>query len=315
MVYEILRVFVSLAFGLAFFSIFNTLRFEKAPFLDISYLGEVLVGLLAFSIVYYLSPYVIYAAQEGLRVILTQSITEYLYTSLPSMPQKSSKSDYGVNSVLLDTSCIIDGRIIGIVKQGFIVGKILIPQFVIDELHQLADNKKSIYRKKGRKGLDNISLLQSVASRNQVVILQTSSTLNVDKSLVTLAKKTKSRLITTDYNLNKVATIKRLTVLNINSLANELKTPVIPGETLKVKVIQKGESRKQGVGYLDDGTMVIVENGLNSINSTVSAQVSKVLQTDAGKIIFTHITTFKNSKKSQNSSVQKSQKTVINAKS
>ncbi|MCS6903392.1 MAG: PIN domain-containing protein, partial [Candidatus Bipolaricaulota bacterium] len=163
---------------------------------------------------------------------------------------------------LLDTSVIIDGRIGDLVKTGFIEGKILIPQFILSELHSIADSADNLRRRKGRRGLDILGELR----RNPDLTVETIDKDyvglgDVDRKLIQLAKELNAKIITTDYNLNKVAKVEGVAVLNINEVANAVKPKFIPGEELEVEVIDKGEEIGQGIGYLDDGTMVVVENG------------------------------------------------------
>ncbi len=188
---------------------------------------------------------------------------------------------------LLDTSVIIDGRIGDLVKTGFIEGKIFIPQFVLDELHSIADSSDNLRRRKGRRGLDILGDLR----KNPEIEVETldrdfPEVHGVDRKLIQLAKELKAKIVTTDFNLNKVARVENMPVLNINELANAVKPRFIPGEELEVEVIDKGEEIGQGVGYLDDGTMVVVENGRRFIGRKIPVIVNSSLQTEAGKMLF-----------------------------
>ena len=188
---------------------------------------------------------------------------------------------------LLDTSVVIDGRIGDLAKTGFIEGKLIIPQFVMDELHNIADSSDSLRRRKGRRGLDILGDLR----RNSEVDVETldkdyPEIHDVDRKLILLAKELGAKIVTTDYNLNKVAKVEGVRVLNINELANAVKPRFIPGEELEVEVIDRGEEIGQGVGYLDDGTMVVVENGRRFIGKKIRAIVNSSLQTEAGKMLF-----------------------------
>jgi len=188
---------------------------------------------------------------------------------------------------LVDTSVIIDGRIGDLAKTGFIEGTIIIPQFVLDELHSIADSADSLRRRKGRRGLDILSeLRRSGGVRVEILERDYPGSLGVDRKLIRLAKELGAKIITTDFNLNKVAKVEGVPVLNINELANALKPRFIPGEELEVEVIDRGEEIGQGVGYLDDGTMVVVENGRRFIGKKIRAVVSSSLQTEAGKMLF-----------------------------
>ncbi len=190
-------------------------------------------------------------------------------------------------SVLLDTSVIIDGRILDIARTGFIRGPMLVPAFVLNELQHIADSSDGLRRQRGRRGLDILNRLQkdpSIAFR--ITDLDVEGVRAVDDKLVILAKQLRCQILTNDYNLNRVAELQGVNVLNINELANAVKAVFLPGETLDVNVIQEGKEPGQGVGYLDDGTMVVVENGKDFIHETVPVTVTKVLQTAAGRMIF-----------------------------
>ena len=188
---------------------------------------------------------------------------------------------------LLDTSVIIDGRIKNLVKTGFLEGPLLIPQFVLEELQKIADSADSLKRRKGRRGLDILAELRRLPDA-QIEILDRDypGTGDVDRKLIRLAKELGAKIITTDFNLNKVAKVEDVPVLNINELANAIKPEFLPGEEIEVEVIDRGQEIGQGVGYLDDGTMVVVENGRRYIGKKIRAVVSSSLQTEAGKMLF-----------------------------
>ena len=188
---------------------------------------------------------------------------------------------------VIDTSVIIDGRISDLVKTGFLEGPIYIPEFVLEELHGIADSSDSLRRRKGRRGLDILAEIRnSPKVEVEIVDRDFPDVHDVDHKLIRLAKALNAKIITTDFNLNKVAKVSGVEVLNINELANALKPRFIPGEELEVEVIDRGQEIGQGVGYLDDGTMVVVENGRRYIGKKVRAVVSSSLQTDAGKMLF-----------------------------
>ncbi len=188
---------------------------------------------------------------------------------------------------VLDTSVIIDGRIEDLVQTGFVEGQLVIPQFVLEELQQIADSADNLRRRKGRRGLDVLRALRDNSELDvQIVDTDFPEISAVDRKLIQLAKELEADLLTTDFNLNKVAQVEDIQVLNINKLANAVKPRFIPGEELEVEVIDRGEEIGQGVGYLDDGTMVVIENGRRFIGKTVRATVSSSLQTDAGKMLF-----------------------------
>ena len=188
---------------------------------------------------------------------------------------------------ILDTSVIIDGRIADIAETGFLDGIIVTPQFVLRELQLVADSADSLKRNRGRRGLDILQRLQKVASLQiQIVEDDFPSVREVDLKLIELAKVYEGKIITNDFNLNKVAQLQGVEVLNINELANALKPIVLPGETMQVFILKEGKEYNQGVAYLDDGTMVVVDNARKMIGKTIDVSVTSVLQTTAGKMIF-----------------------------
>lgn len=188
---------------------------------------------------------------------------------------------------ILDTSVIIDGRIADIAETGFLDGVLVIPQFVLRELQLVADSSDSMKRNRGRRGLDILQRIQKNAEL-QVRIVEDDfpAVREVDMKLIELAKVYNCKVVTNDFNLNKVATLHGVSVLNINELANALKPVVLPGETMKVFILKEGKEFNQGVAYLDDGTMVVVDNAKKLISKTVEITVTSVLQTTAGKMIF-----------------------------
>jgi uncharacterized protein YacL len=203
---------------------------------------------------------------------------------------ESAGTAQGGRSILLDTSVIIDGRIADIARTGFISGPMVVPSFVLNELQHIADSPDGLRRQRGRRGLDILNRLQKDSSLPlRVSDIDVEGVREVDDKLVILAKQLHSPILTNDYNLNRVAELQGVTVLNINELANAVKAVYLPGETLEVEVIQEGKESGQGVGYLDDGTMVVVENGREAIGRTVQAMVTKVLQTAAGRMIFARL--------------------------
>lgn len=189
--------------------------------------------------------------------------------------------------MILDTSAIIDGRILDIARTNFLSGNILLPNFVLTELQQVADSSDYIKRSRGRRGFEVIEDLKKVKGLSLEIWEQDISAKTVDDKLIRLAKSLQGRIITTDFNLNKVATLSNVSVLNVNDLANAVKTVAIPGELLKVKVVHLGKDPKQGVGYLPDGTMIVVEDGGELIGKEAETEVSRVIQVAAGRMIFT----------------------------
>ncbi len=190
-------------------------------------------------------------------------------------------------TILLDTSVIIDGRIADIARTGFLPGSLLIPRFVLAELQYIADSPDSLRRQRGRRGMEVLASLQK--DPNVVVRISdidVEGVREVDDKLVILARQMRCPILTNDYNLNKIAEFQGVTILNVNELANAVKSMLLPGEILNVRVIQEGKEINQGVGYMDDGTMVVVENGREYINRQINVMVTKVLQTAAGRMIF-----------------------------
>jgi len=188
---------------------------------------------------------------------------------------------------LLDTSVIIDGRIAEVCDTGFVEGALVVPQFVLKELQLVADSPDPLKRQRGRRGLEVLDRLQK-NSKIQVVISEMDfpEIKDVDSKLIECAKTLKAKIVTNDFNLNKVAKLQHIDVLNINELANALKPVVLPGETMKVFILKEGKEKDQGVAYLDDGTMVVVDNARRMIGQTVEITVTSVLQTTVGKMIF-----------------------------
>lgn len=202
----------------------------------------------------------------------------------------SNQLEEGV--ILLDTSVIIDGRITDISKTGFVRSTLLIPSFILRELQHIADSADPLRRNRGRRGLDVLTILQEEAPIPvRITDMDAPEAREADSKLVVLAKQLHCPIMTNDYNLNRVAELQGVTVMNINDLANAVKAAHLPGEDLVVKVIQEGRELGQGVGYLEDGTMVVVEDGVNHLNKSVTVIVTKVLQTTAGRMVFARFPT------------------------
>jgi len=191
---------------------------------------------------------------------------------------------------VLDTSVIIDGRIADISETGFLQGNLIVPRFVLDELQHIADSPDSMKRSRGRRGLDVLNRMQRGAGINIEIMDQDFPKLKgVDAKLVALAKKLNAKIVTNDFNLNKVAELQGIKILNVNELANALKPVVLPGETMAVKIIKEGKEPGQGVAYLDDGTMIIVDHAQKHQGVNVEVLVTSVLQTTAGRMIFSEL--------------------------
>ncbi|MBL8101680.1 MAG: TRAM domain-containing protein [Anaerolineales bacterium] len=190
-------------------------------------------------------------------------------------------------NILLDTSVIIDGRVADIAKTGFLPGTLLIPRFVLNELQYIADSPDGMRRQRGRRGMEVLAELQKLPNiLVRISDINVDGVREVDDKLIVLGKQLKSPVLTNDYNLNRIAELQGVTVLNINELANAVKSVVLPGEVLRINVIQEGKEYGQGVGYMEDGTMVVVENGKDYIGEYMEVNITKVLQTAAGRMIF-----------------------------
>lgn len=222
----------------------------------------------------YLGVATVYSTQDEFRLIIP-------YVEF-------AKQMRGTRPLVLDTSAIIDGRINEIGSTGFIHAPVVVPRFVIDELQRLSDSGDRLKRNRGRRGLDIVRKMQSNPHVDLTIAdaRMQGAPVGVDQMLVELAREHRADLVTTDFNLNKVAAIHGVTVLNINDLANALKPVAIPGERMRVEIIKRGESESQGVGYLDDGTMVVVDHAADRIGSSVDFYVTSTIQTSAGRMIF-----------------------------
>ncbi|MDF2461350.1 MAG: hypothetical protein K0S68_753 [Candidatus Saccharibacteria bacterium] len=205
---------------------------------------------------------------------------------VPAEPSATSETS-SLPRILVDTSVIIDGRIADIAAAGFVPGRLAVPRFVLAELQNIADSDDAMRRGRGRRGLEVLNQLREMKDVEvEIIDDDVSGIREVDAKLVALGLKFKCNVLTTDYNLNRVAQIQGVRVLNVNELSNAIRPVVLPGEELVVRVVQQGKERNQGVGYLADGTMIVVENGDKLIGQEVSTEVTRVFQTVAGKMIF-----------------------------
>lgn len=209
------------------------------------------------------------------------------FSSRVKESSKKTASHVSRTHKLLDTSVLIDGRILEIIRLGFLEGTIIIPKFVLEELQKIADSADTLKRNRGRRGLDIVQEIKDLKNVSiEIVDKDFDDLTEVDAKLVRLAAQMKGVLATNDFNLSKVAKIQGVPVLNVNDLANALKQAVLPGEELRIFLAKEGKEQGQAIGYLDDGTMVVVENGKRSVNQTVPVTVTSVLQTSAGRMIF-----------------------------
>ncbi len=231
---------------------------------------------------------------------LADEVAKTLVTRLPNMlprprarsivKKKGNKIEYGV---FLDTSAIVDGRIFDVIHLGLLNGVIVVPQSILLELKHLADSQDMVKRERGRKGLHHLEQLKR-SKKMKVIILDefeekgivTEKAQEVDEKLIQLAKNHKGKIITCDYNLEKKATIDNVLAINVNALANALKVIAVPGESLHIKLLHPGKDITQGVGYLEDGTMIVVEEGSSFVGKTIDVVVSRVIQTATGRILF-----------------------------
>lgn len=280
-------------------------KLQKTPMQDILYgffgmvMGLLLANLFnrAFLGIPWVGGYIpiifnIIMAYLGANVALKKKdeLTNIVASSLGNLQKKKKKSSV-INLIrpkILDTSVIIDGRIADICKTGFIEGTLVIPGFVLEELRHIADSSDSLKRNRGRRGLDILNKIQKEVDMEVEIYEEDFEDIaEVDSKLVKLAQLIEGCIITNDFNLNKVAEFQKVKVLNINELANALKPVVLPGEVMVVQVIKDGKESGQGIAYLDDGTMIVVDGGKKYIGETIEVLVTSVLQTSAGRMIFT----------------------------
>lgn len=251
----------------------------------------IIVAFLSFATLGFILPDVLeLAGRAGINALakqLAELIPDPRRVSNLRIRRRVSKSKKSEEApIVVDTSALIDGRVLDVVKSGFMWGKFIVLPSVVSELHKLADNYDEIKRGKGRRGLDVLRELQRTKGIKIELIKRDEGVGGTDEKLVDYAKKIKSKLMTVDFNLAKVAKVRGVDILNINELANALKTAVLPNDTLNILISAKGKEKGQGVGYLGDGTMVVVEDGEGSTGKNVSVKVKKVIQTNAGKMIF-----------------------------
>lgn len=272
-IYDVLAGSLGLAIGLIISNLIGS------AFMHIPIIGNYIPGICSIILGY-------------LGVNIAISKREELFSMLISLPWKGKERQKEKSSELeqykiLDTSVIIDGRIADICASGFIEGPLVVPVFVLEELQHIADSSDLLKRNRGRRGLDILNRMQKeLALSVQINDHDFDDIIEVDSKLVRLAQVMKGKLVTNDYNLNKVAELQGVTVLNINELSNSVKPVVLPGEEMVVHVVKDGKEFGQGIGYLDDGTMIVVDSGKKHIGDTIGVLVTSVLQTAAGRMIF-----------------------------
>jgi uncharacterized protein YacL len=305
---------VGILFGLILTPYFTTrpLRVLRRTLLSVStqtlasgltglVVGLIIAGLLTFPLSLLPNPFgkmlpfvgVVLFGYLGIAVFVmrqTDLFSLFRLTPIGSSDETSASNQPTYRTVLLDTSVIIDGRIADIARTGFLVGTLLIPRFVLNELQFIADSSDNLRRQRGRRGIEVISQLQKDTSTPlRISDMDVEGVREVDDKLVVLARQLRCPILTNDYNLNRIAELQGVSVLNVNELANAVKLVFLPGESIEVNVIQEGKESGQGVGYLDDGTMVVVEEGRNHLNKKINVTVTKVLQTAAGRMIFARL--------------------------
>jgi uncharacterized protein YacL len=203
---------------------------------------------------------------------------------------KKEDNKYLVHPKILDTSVIIDGRILDICQTEFLEGELIVPRFVLSELQHIADSSDSLKRKRGRRGLDILNKITKIRkNRIKIIGKDYKEQMEVDNKIIRLAKDLKAKIVTNDYNLNKIAQLEGVLVLNINDLANALKAVILPGEEIDTQIIKAGKEPEQGIAYLDDGTMIVIEDGYKYMGKKVNILVTSILQTPAGRMIFGRI--------------------------
>lgn len=263
--------------------------------------GLLIAALLAFPLSLLPNPFGRILPFVGVLIICYLSVSLFVMRQgdiMSLISAISGRSEGGASSswtnlnrtILLDTSVIIDGRVADIAKTGFLPGTLLIPRFVLNELQYIADSPDGLRRQRGRRGMEVLGELQKISTiLVRISDIDVDGVRDVDDKLVILARQLKCPILTNDYNLNRVAELQGVTILNINELANAVKSVVLPGERLTLNIIQEGKEVGQGVGYMDDGTMVVVENGKEYIGEYMEVTVGKVLQTAAGRMIFARV--------------------------
>ena len=303
---SLIRFAIKSALGAVFFIVgfnfSNTLFFHQNPLFGVPFLAEVLISITLGMFGFHTVPILAILVKDWIEKLVTKTISEIVGNFWDQQSkrmeesrrnkQKRKKEDIEQKlkevvkgGVLIDTSVLIDGRIVDIIKTGFFDEKVLVTQSVMDELHLISDSENNLKRQRGRRGLvvlDDLKKVVKVVFVDDYILKGD----GVDKQLVKLSKKYNAKLMTLDFNLNKLATVSGVSVLNLNELVNAVKAVVLPGEKLKIKIVQKGKEKEQGVGYLPDGTMVVVEGAKDKENEEVEAEITRVIQTQAGKMVF-----------------------------
>lgn len=288
---------VFLAFGVIGFDI--AVRRKRLDIISAVYFGLIVGLFLAYVVSLALTPWLMdIKVRQGVQLVLG-AVLSYICISLLMQTRNDfrfiipyvefSKEVKGLKPLIVDTSVVIDGRIADVVETEIFDSQLIMPRFVITELQAIADSSDRLRRSRGRRGLDILNRLRGNSEVDLQIFdrdLPEFSGQTVDLKLVTLAKHLEGKLVTNDYNLNKVAQLHGVSVINLNDLANALKPVFLPGEQVEVRLVKAGEEPGQGVGYLDDGTMVVVESGRDHVNEVVTISVTSMLQTSAGRMVF-----------------------------
>jgi uncharacterized protein YacL len=287
-------LYAAISFLVSLAIIYFIRKIEKSEFAKfwgglIGFFLGIIIGLLLDKII---SPFNIKWLEMIIRVTLPLigvgfGIKKNDWFKFSTLKRSLMESKSSSSIKIMDTSAIIDGRIADLCETGFLEGKIIVPSFVVNELQQVADSSDPIKRQRGRRGFDFLQQLKKCPNIDFIVTEKSYPDIKeVDLKLLQMAKEIGGKIITTDYNLNKLAKIQEIKILNINELANSLKPVVLPGERINVYILKEGKEKDQGVAYLEDGTMVVVDNARKMIGQTVEITVTSVLQTVAGKMIF-----------------------------
>lgn len=296
----------SIVVGLVGLYLSESIYFKETYLFSVPFLGEVIIACTLFLLTYFFGKALVTSIGSAFENFVIKTfrkvLNELWKVQYPRILEVISRENkvvsvveekkvlYSPSPIVLDTSTIIDGRILGVIKTGFLDSPIIVPQNVIDELQHMADKSDALKRQKGRRGLDALKTIRKSMPKGvfNVVDLK-SKPEDVDKSLVSYCKKHNAKIATVDYNLNKAAQVSGVKVLNINRLANEIKTNLLPGEIMIVKLVQKGKEGDQAVAYLEDGTMLVVKNASEHVGMHKEVRVEKVLQTSAGRMIFAEL--------------------------
>lgn len=296
----VIKAALAVVFVVLGFNFSNTAFFDEYPLFGVDYLAEVLISIIAALFGFFTFPRFLILAQRWIETTITKTVSNIVSDFWDQQTKKMNeakrkkqkeraekqKKEFE-SGILVDTSVLIDGRIQDIVRSGFLDNNLIVPNEVIKELQKVADSKDKLKRQRGRRGLD---VLNNLKKCTKVLITEAKGKeKEVDLKLVEFAKNHKLKLLTLDFNLVKVAKVSNVKVLNINALAEDLKTVLLPGEEIEIEIVQKGKEKKQGIGYLEDGTMVVVEDSIDMVGKKVKAKVDKVIQSKAGKMFFCNL--------------------------